>query len=281
MGTEARIVLFAADSTAAEQAARSAFGRIAQLEQTLSDYRVDSEVSRLCEQAGGDPVPVSAALFALLHRSIDLSRETDGAFDVTAGALTQLWRKARGAGAFPESTAINDARRLGGWRHVVLDSVARTVRLTVAGTRLDFGGIAKGFAADEALAVLRANGVERALVAVGGDIVAGRAPPGEPGWPVTLAHADSVHRRVMLQDNAISTSGDSEQFLEWNGLRSSHVLDPRTGSPLTHRLSVTVSTRRAVDADAFATAVSVLAPVAHHAFVAAHPEATFYIRSTN
>jgi thiamine biosynthesis lipoprotein len=281
MGTEARIVLFASDSASADHAAQAAFARIAELEQTLSDYRLDSEVSWLCRQAGGAPVVVSADLLGLLHRSLALSSETGGAFDVTAGPLTLLWRTARQSGVMPDSAQLAEARERVGWTLVTLDVSAQTVRLGAEGMRLDFGGIAKGFAADEALAILRGNGVERALVAVGGDIVAGRAPPGQPGWQVTIAHADSAHRVVFLQNEAISTSGDTEQFLERDGVRYSHVLDPRTGTPRTHRLSVTVRSRRGVDADAFATALSVLAPDAHHAFVAAHPEATFYIGPAN
>jgi thiamine biosynthesis lipoprotein len=281
MGTEARIVLFASDSVAAGDAVRSAFARIAQLEQMLSDYRLDSEVSRLSEQAGGAPVVVSADLFAVLQRGLALSGETHGAFDVTVGPMTLLWRKARQSGVMPDSAELAEAKKRVGWTRVTLDSARRTVRLAAEGMRLDFGGIGKGFAADAALAILRGKGVERALVAVGGDIVAGQAPPGQSGWQVTVEHAESAHRVVFLQNEAISTSGDTQQFLERNGVRYSHVLDPRTGMPRTHRLGVTVRSRRGVDADAFATALSVLAPDAQQAFVAAHPEATFYIRPTN
>jgi thiamine biosynthesis lipoprotein len=278
MGTEARIVFFASDSSDGHRAARAAFDRIAALEQTLSDYVQNSEVSRLCDRAGGPPIPVSPDLFTLLRRSLDLAHQTGGAFDVTVGPLTLLWRKARQSGELPDSAELTEARQRVGWTHITLDSVAQTVRLALPGMRLDFGGIGKGFAADQALAVLHRHGIEHALVALGGDIVTGRAPPGESAWRITVENADSTNRYSLLENRAISTSGDTEQFLELNGVRYSHVIDPRTGRPRTHRTIVTVTARRGIDADAFATAASVLAPAARQAFLDAHPEAAFYIR---
>jgi thiamine biosynthesis lipoprotein len=142
-----------------------------------------------------------------------------------------------------------------GWRYVTLDTAARTIRFAVDSMLLDFGGIAKGFAADEALRVLRDRGITRALVVFGGDVVAGDAPPGEAGWTISVA---SVGSAVLVANAAIATSGDAEQFVEVDGVRYSHIIDPRTGNALTGTGQVSIRARRGIEADALSTAVSVL-----------------------
>ncbi|MBI2402737.1 MAG: FAD:protein FMN transferase [Gemmatimonadetes bacterium] len=279
MGTEARIVLHAPTAGQAERAAGAAFGRIAQLDSLLSDYRDDSELASLVARAGGPPVPVSEDLLVVLRRSLALAEETRGAFDVTVGPLVLLWREARRTGRLPDTAALRASAARVGWRHVALDTLGRTARLALAGMRLDLGGIAKGYAADQALDELRRHSVERALVAIGGEIVAGRAPPGEPGWRITVEHADSGPHEILLADAAVSSSGDTEQFVEISGVRYSHVVDPRTGIGLTHRTAATVVAPDGITADAFATAVTVLDGAQRAAFIAAHPEARFYVRS--
>lgn len=279
MGMEARIVLHAPDRDAAERAAALAFARIAELDRALSDYRKDSELVRLDATAGGAAVPVSDDLFRVLGRALDLARETDGAFDPTAGPFVRLWREARRAGRTPEPAALRNAAAHVGWRHVRLDTAARTVRLALPDMALDLGGIAKGYAVDEALAVLRSRGVHRALVELGGEIAAGLPPPGQEGWRVEVADAEPEGRWVLLREAAISSSGDAAQFVEADGVRHSHVLDPRTGLALTHRATATVVAPDAFTADALATAVTVLDAERRRAFVASHPEATFYVRA--
>lgn len=278
MGTEVRVVLHASTADHAARAAGAAFRRIAQLDSLLSDYRDDSELAWLTARAGGTPTPVSADLLAVLQRAVALSAETGGAFDVTVGPLVRLWREARRTGRLPDTAAIRAAAARVGWRHVLIDSVARTARLALPGMQLDLGEIAKGYAADQALQALRALGVEHAMVAIGGEIVVGRAPPGEPGWRIAVEPADSAHREIVLVDAAVSSSRDTEQFLEIGGVRYSHVVNPRTGLGLTDRAAATVVASDGITADALATAVTVLAATQREAFIAAHPEATFYVR---
>ena len=142
-----------------------------------------------------------------------------------------------------------------GWQNLVLDRRRGTALLKIAGMQLDLGAIAKGFAGDEALKVLKARGVKRALVAVSGDIVAGDAPPGSKGWKIRLEPAGG---EILLRNAAVSTSGDEEQGRTIGGVRYSHILDPRTGRGLTEAIAVTVIARRGIDADPVATAVSVM-----------------------
>ena len=278
MGTEARITLYARDSAHAQTAARAAFARIAELDAALSDYRVDGALAELAAAAGQEPVRVGDDLLHVLNVALDLARETDGAFDPTAGALSVLWREARRSGRLPAATDVEAARARVGWRHVVIDTVARTVRLTTPGMRLDLGAIGKGYAVDEALVVLREHGVARALVSLGGEIGASGPPPDTDGWRVALDDAGGAPDTVRVANAVISSSGDTEQFLEIDGVRYSHVVDPRTGMPLTHRVGATVIAPASVTADGYATTVTVLDSVARAVFIAAHPEATFRVR---
>lgn len=262
MGTTARVVLYADTRERAGHAAAAAFDRIAALDQTLSDYRPDSELSRLTREAIGRPVPVSSDLYRVLAAAQELARRTDGAFDITVGPLSQLWRRARRQVELPSAADLASARALSRYTLLTLDAKSQTASVAHAGMRLDAGGIAKGFAADEALRVLRARGVTRALVAVGGDLAVGNPPPGREGWHVTLAGvqpgAQAPGSPIAVRGVGISTSGDAEQWVEIAGQRYSHIVNPRTGLGLTGRQSVTVVAGDAMTSDMLATAVSVL-----------------------
>ncbi len=159
MGTRFQIVVYAPDEDAARQAATDAFARIAALNATMSDYDKTSELMRLCARAGGPPVPVSAELFFVLSRAQEVSRQSGGAFDVTVGPVVKLWRRARKLRKLPDAEKLAEARALVGWRNVRLDEKKRSVQLLKPGMQLDLGGIAKGYAADEALAVLKKHGI--------------------------------------------------------------------------------------------------------------------------
>lgn len=242
MGVDARIVVYAPNQKTAEDACIAAFARIAELDSIMSDYRVDSELNRLCARAGGPAVQVSPDLFTVLHRAQEVSRKSDGAFDITCRPIVTLWRKARKSGILPDPTEIETARKLVGWQKVTLDEKTRSVRLAVPGMKLDLGGIAKGYADDCAQNVLKKFGVTRALVEMGGDIVVTGPPPGKEGWTIRVPNAGSDQGPVDMQfsASAISTSGDTEQFVIIGGKRYSHIVDPRTGQALTNRVEVTL-----------------------------------------
>jgi len=265
MGTRFRIVLYAASEADARAGADAAYARIAALNDVMSDYKSDSELMKLCARAGGPAIGVSEDLFTVLAAAQDLSRRSEGAFDVTVGPFTQLWRLSRRTEKLPAPATLAAAKALVGFEKVRLDAKARTVELTTAGMKLDLGGIAKGFAADEALKVLRGKGINRALVAAGGDIAVGDAPPQSEGWRVGIApleHPTKPATRILLLTNAaVSTAGDTEQFVEIEGVRYSHILDPRTGLGLVGRCSITVVAARGLVSDGLDTAACVLGPV--------------------
>jgi thiamine biosynthesis lipoprotein len=264
MGTQFKIILYANDEQQARAASKAAFSRIAELNLIMSDYDPASELMRLCARAGGEPVPVSKELFFVLTRAEEASRLSDGAFDVTVGPATRLWRQSRRTQRLPDPEKLAAALAVIGWRNVKLDAKERTVQLLKKGMQLDLGGIAKGYAADEAQAVLKRHGVTRALVAAGGDIVVSDPPPAAAGWDVVIQPLDEEEakhpRHLTLANAAVSTSGDANQFAFIDGKRYSHIVDPRTGLGLVGRMSVTVVAPNGITSDSLTKVVCVLGP---------------------
>ena len=264
MGTTARIVVYASSSDAAAAATQSAFARIRELDNILSDYQAESEVNRLCRQSGGPAVKVSSDLFRVLSVAQNLAVRSQGAFDMTAGPVIRLWRRARRQRALPEACRLATAHDLTGFRRLTLDAKRQTAQLAKPGMLLDLGGIAKGYAAEEALQALKRAGIESALVALGGDIAVSKPPPGKKGWTVEIAALNLPDAPkpspLLLHNGAVSTSGDAEQFVEIGGVRYSHIIDPRTGKALTGRRSVTVVAAHGIDSDSLATVASVMDP---------------------
>ena len=278
MGTEFRILLYSPDEATATRASHAAFARIKQLDDILSDYKPDSELMRLCDRAGGPAVPVGPDLFAVLQLADEIRRRSDGALDVSVGPAVRLWRRARRDRKLPDPDLLAKARAVIDGTAIELDPQARTVRLRKPGMRLDLGAIAKGYASSEAIAVLKREGVARALVAGSGDLVASDPPPDQPGWTVAVATLTPVEPgkpepTFLLKNAAVSTSGDAEQFVEIDGVRYSHVVDPRTGVGLTERRSVTVIAPDGASADGLDTAACVLGPEAGLALIEATPGA--------
>jgi FAD:protein FMN transferase len=264
MGTLFKIVLYAPDEATAKKAAKAAFDRVAELNRIMSDYLQTSELMQLCKKAGGNPVPVSKDLFDILEKAQAFGIKTDGALDVTVGPIVRLWRRARRTRQLPSADELAKALKLVGAEKMKLDPKQRTVQLLVAGMLLDLGAIAKGYAAEAAVAVLRAHGIRRALVAAGGDIFAGDPPPDAKGWKVGIAplkNPDAEPTQYVLVANAgVSTAGDAEQYVEIGGKRYSHIVDPKTGMGLVGRRSVTVIAPSGTTADALDTALCVLGP---------------------
>jgi thiamine biosynthesis lipoprotein len=265
MGQPVKLVLYAPDEPTANVAATAAYNRITQIDQIMSDYKPDSELSRLSQTAGsGRGVPLGDELWLVLERAQRLARQSDGAFDVTVGPYVRLWRRARRSREFPSPDRLTEARSAVGYKLLRLDPEKQTAELLAPRMRLDLGGIAAGYAVDEALAVLAHQGVTRAMIDASGDIVVGDPPPGEEGWKIGIApvtHAKGLPSRFLRLKNAsVTTSGDAFQHVEIGGRRYSHIVDPRTGLGLTDQSSVTVIARDGITADSLATAVSVLGP---------------------
>ncbi len=265
MGVPFRIVLYAPNKYMAKIAAHTAYQRVSDLNQILSDYETDSELNQLSRTSGQDKwVPVSPDLWNVLSRAQKLARQSDGAFDVTVGPCVSLWRYARRTHQMPNPVRLSEALKAVGHEKMQLDAQGRRVKLLVPGMKLDLGAIAKGYAVDEAIKALSSRGIKRALVAGSGDIAVSDPPPGKPGWRVDLGSLDVSNappaRALVLSNMSLATSGDLFQRLEIDGKRYSHIVDPRTGIGLTDHSLVTVVARDCTTADSLATTVSVLGP---------------------
>ncbi len=263
MFTTFRISLHAETKAQAEAAADAAFKRIAALNAVFSDYEPNSELMQLCNAGPNKPFKASDDLFDIVSRSLELSRLTDGAFDITCGNLTHLWRRTKRTHKLPPADRLQQALAATDWRAVQLDEKARTLTLLKPGMLLDLGGIAKGYAADSGLKVLREHGLPRALVMAGGDIAIGDPPPGEDAWDIQLRQFTKPSPEedlitVRLHNCAVSTSGDLYQFTEIEGTRYSHIVSPQTGLGLTQRIACSVIAPNCTTSDALATAMCVL-----------------------
>jgi thiamine biosynthesis lipoprotein len=285
MGSSFRVVLYSTDEATARDASRKAFQRIAELDAILNDYQPESEISRLSASSGGSPVKVSEVLFEILDRSRRLWERSEGAFDVTMAPVGRLWRRARRNRQLPDPNLLKQALRLVGSKNLELDPQARTVRLVQSGMKLDAGGIAKGYASQAALDAIKASGIHQALVAGAGDLVVGEPPPETAGWTVDLkpltSNSLSPLATLTLKNAAISTSGDEERFVEIDGKRYSHIVDPRTGLGVIDRAGVTVIAKDGATADSLATAVYVLGPERGLKLIESTPgAAAYFVRMT-
>lgn len=264
MATTFRISCYAENREQAEKATSACFARIAELNQIFTDYDPTSELMRLCAPETVYPVTVSPPMLELLDRSVDFAKLTDGAFDPTCGHLTQLWRRTRRQGKLPAPPRLQAAISSTDWRRIQIDLLKQQITLK-PGTLLDLGGIAKGYAADDCLRVLRKHGLPSAVVIAGGDTAVGDAPPGKPGWEIKLRtftrpESQDELTSITLANRAVSTSGDLYQFIEIEGIRYSHILSLKTGLGLTQSIACSVIADDCTTTDALATAMCVLGP---------------------
>ena len=277
MGTLFIITLYATNETSARVGSDAAFSKIAVLDRMMTDYDPESELMRLCREPAGKPVRLSDDLFDILRESLSIAELSHGAFDPTIGPIIRQWRRARRQETLPTTDQIKHAKKSVGWHNLKLDPVTRTATLLTNDMQLDLGGIAKGYAADKSLEVLRQNGITRALVAASGDIAAGESPPGQKGWRVFIGtpySTNSISKKLLLSNAAVSTSGDSEQFVTIGGNRYSHIVDPFTGIGLTNQLQVSVIAPRATQTDALATTACVMGAERGIEFIKSFPQAT-------
>ncbi len=258
MGTLIRLELWAADRRAAAAAIDAVMRCMDWVDATMSPYRQDSELSRVNREAARVPVPVGAALFALLQRSLEFSRLSAGAFDITYASAGHLYDYRQGVA--PDEAALARARAAIGYRNLVLDEDRCTVAFAREGMRIDLGGIAKGFAVDLGAAALRRCGITSACLSAGGDSQLVGDRRGRP-WNVGVRDPRDPEQLVALlplQDVAVSTSGDYERYFERDGVRHHHILDPATGRSPTGARSVTIVAGDGVTAEGWSKTVFVL-----------------------
>jgi thiamine biosynthesis lipoprotein len=262
MGTEVRLTVWTADDGAAYDGFAAAFAVFDRLDHLLSVWKPGSDVQRINAAAGGPPVAVSLETIEVLEAAQTVSRWTDGKFDVTFGALSDVWRFDHDKDERIPTAAEIDARLpLIDYRAVVIDAAARTVQIARPGVRVHLGGIGKGYSVDRAVALLRTFGLRDFMIQFGGDLyVAGEA--GDGPWRLGIndprGPANDSFATVELRDATFSTSGDYERFFIRDGVRYHHILDPDTGQPARGCRSVTIVATRAILADALSTGVFIL-----------------------
>lgn len=268
MGTFSRVVVLARSEAIAQQCIAAAFKQQRRVDDLMSDYKDDSELSRVNREAFHEPVPVSEATFTVLEKAKEYSELSDGAFDVTIGPLGDLWRAAAEADTPPTEAQIAEARSKVGYEKLLLDPQTRTVRFAVEGMRLDLGGIAKGYAIDLSVQTMKQHGAAGGMVDIGGDVMCFGTPPrGKETWVVglqdpTVAPDDLATNKLLLtlkvKDAAVTTSGDYRRFTRIQDEKESHIMDRRSGHGANELVSVTVIAPDALRADALATTVTVL-----------------------
>lgn len=264
MGTAFTIYLYAADRERASELFNAAFDEIDRLDDELSNYKPQSEISRINRLAAKETVTTDPEVLEFLRRSFEFSRRTDGAFDITVGPLMRAWGFFRGQGRYPTARQLAQARKQIGWQFVQLNTVARTVHFTKPGIELDPGGIGKGFAVDRVAGVLREDEVTATLIDAGSStLYAIGAPPGKEGWPVLVHRPENSAQTistVLLRDNSLSTSGSYEKLFRLGNRVYCHIMNPRTGEPVQEMLQTTVIASSGTDSDALSTSAFVLGP---------------------
>jgi thiamine biosynthesis lipoprotein len=248
------IVIYGYESQPLARIVDAALDEIDRIDRLMSHYKPESPLSRLNREAARGPVTVEPELFDFLEECVKYSRRSEGAFDITVGPLMKVWGFFGGEGAVPSDTALSDARGKTGYRHLILNGNDRTLQFDRPGVELDLGGIAKGYAVDRAVRLLKDQGIERAFITAGGSTLYGMgAPPGSDDWEVKIRDPidpQKIAFPVRLRNRALSVSGGSEKFFEVGGVRYSHIMDPRTGRPVQNVLAAAVLTASGTAGDA-------------------------------
>ncbi len=263
MGTTFSITAYVEDEARSEPAIEAAFGEVRRLDRLLSNYKPESELSLVNRTASEHAVKVLPELFQLLQTCFEVSRESQGAFDMTVGPLMKVWGFYRGEGRVPDPDVLTRTLAHVGYRNVVLDAKQGTVRFLKRGVDLDPGGVGKGYAVDRMVTILKQHGVNCALVSAGGSSIYGLgAPPETPqGWKIEIQDpldSSKSTAAVYLKNFSLSTSGGYEKFFTAGGKTYSHIMDPRTGYPVRGMLAVSVLCPRTLDSEIWAKPFYVL-----------------------
>jgi FAD:protein FMN transferase len=230
------------------------FDEVDRIDRLMSHYKSDSPLSKINREAAQHPVKVEPELFNFLNECLQYSKDSEGAFDITVAALMKAWGFFRGEGRMPTTAELQKTKKLIGYHHVILDRKNQTIKFDQAGVELDLGGIAKGYAVDRVVALLKNSGIECALISAGGSTIYGLgSPPEKDAWSIEIQDPLDVRKTAMtvkLKNQVLSISGSSEKFFEVKGKRYSHIMDPRTGQPVMNILSVAVITDSGTKGDA-------------------------------
>ena len=262
MGSPLNIVFVAHDSVEARILSEKCFALVDSFNLIYSDYDPNSELSHLNALAGKGKQNVSPAMLDILLASQKAYQQSKGAYDISIGPLSMVWRKARKTKLFPDSSSVVKARQLIGLSRIRIDSTHHSILMPVEGMRLDLGGIAKGYVAQKIVNFLKDQGIKQSLADAGGDMAMGDSPNTSQGWVVGVHVPETTDELLqgylVLHNMAVATSGDAYQYIAHNGKKYSHIIDPRTGYGIQSQRNVTVIAENGTDADWLATACSIL-----------------------
>ena len=262
MGSAFNLIIVSTNSNKANHLARKSYELVDSLSHIFSNYDSSSELSKINASAGLLPYKMSTAMLDLVQKSQDAYIQSKGAYDISIGPLSTLWRNARKAKLFPDSSTVVATKKLVGLNQVKINKRLGTIFLPNADMQLDFGGIAKGYIAQWVINYLKANGIQQALADAGGDIVMSGAPLNQKGWLIAVNLPEStdelMNKKLLLSNAAVATSGDVYQFIEYKGVKYSHIINPLTGYGVTNLRNVTIIAKTGSTADWLATACSIL-----------------------
>lgn len=261
MGSRFDITVVAKDEVQANDYIDLALSEISRIEKEISSWDPESETSKIIANAGIQPLKVNRELYDLITRAVKISELTEGAFDITYASMDRIWKFDGSMNHLPTDDEIAQSIRKVGYKNIVLDPEHQTVFLKNKGMRIGFGAIGKGYAADKAKQLLISEGVNGGIINASGDLTTwGTQPDGSP-WMVGITNPlnkNKVFSWFPLDNNAVVTSGNYEKFVEFNGKKYTHIIDPRTGWPVSGLTSVTIFAPKAELADALATSVFVM-----------------------
>ena len=263
MNTIAKITAVAPDEKTAQLSIDSAFEKIYGIEKLMNRYDPNSQLSQVNRLAAKEPVKIDKDLFDILRQSVEYSKKTDGAFDITVGPLVDLWKKCAEANSMPTEKQLAEVKKRIGYDKLILDANEFSVRFTTAGVSLDLGAIAKGFAADKAVAEMKKTGAIGGLIDLGGQVGCFGLMEKKGKWIVGVQNPAKLEdnqtiARLALSDSAVATSGDYRRFYKIGDKHFSHIFNPATEKSADQLISVTIIAKDGTAADALATAVSVL-----------------------
>ena len=261
MGSRFDITVVASNEKEGNEYIDSAIFEIARIEKLISSWDVNSETSLINKLSGIKPIKVDKELFGLIERSIAISTLTNGAFDISYASMDRIWNYDGTMREMPSEEKISSSIKKVGYQNIIIDKEAQTVFLKLKGMKIGFGAIGKGYAADKAKALLIEKGVKAGIINASGDLNAWGKQANGRDWMVAITNPlnkNKVFSWLPINDSAIVTSGNYEKFISFNGIRYSHIIDPRTGYPSTGIISTSIMTSNAELADAISTSVFVM-----------------------
>ncbi|WP_278553441.1 FAD:protein FMN transferase [Elizabethkingia bruuniana] len=261
MGSRFQITLVDKDSISAERNIDQAIAEITRIENLISEWRPETQISQVNQNAGIKPVKVDKEVFDLTKKGLYFSKLTDGAFDISIVAMDKIWKFDDSMNELPSEQAIKESVRNVGYQNIILDSTNSTIFLKNPGMKIGFGSIGKGYAADKTRDLMKSMGVKAGIIDASGDISTwGNQPDGKP-WAIGINNPFNDHKMAAIlyfKENAVTTSGSYEKYAEIHGKRYSHIMNPKTGYPSTGLTSVTITGPNATMANGFSTSVMVL-----------------------